>query len=390
MIRGNVEDAREQSLGVDIGTREMKLVLLSKVGGALTVEAVKVVPLPSGAVAEGSVEDRPALAGLLRDAISEAKTTSTRAVISIPTNAATLRWVNLPQLDEDEHRQAAAFKVKKHLPYPVEEAYIASTPIQAVGEDGVGESLVICVPREIISTRAFAVDRAGARPVAAELEAQALLRVLERCLRAKSALLREASMTMIDMGGSQTQMYVVQNQKLQFIRSVRFGSIRLARRIAEELNVSDDLGASMLANPEGYLDGEGLLSLPYEGQTIKVSVKAEIEILLKEIARLMRYFRSLHAERSYAGILDHMMLTGGLANLRGLATYLEEQLQVRIEPMEPFGSMTFNVPNQAFELAAQSENSFAVAVGLALSQFTEPEHEETTDGNHDFVWARGA
>ncbi|HWA81937.1 MAG TPA: pilus assembly protein PilM, partial [Fimbriimonadaceae bacterium] len=104
----------------------------------------------------------------------------------------------------------------------------------------------------------------------------------------------------------------------------------------------------------------------------------------------MRYFRSLHAERSYAGILDHMMLCGGFANLSGLGDYLAEQLKVRIEPLEPFGYMTFNVSNDAFELASQSQNSFAIAVGLALSQFDSEEIEETEDVNNDFIWARGA
>lgn len=384
------KDSAPQALGVDIGSREMKLVLLSNVSGTMTVDAVKSVMLEPGTVLDGVIQDRKDLAKTLQDAIKGANFANIAVGISVPTQFATLRWVSLPQLPPDEHRVAASFKVKKHLPYPIEDAYLSSTPPQVTDEEGLGESLVISVPRQVIASRAYAIERAGLKAVAAELEAQAILRILERGLTHRSPLLRDASMTIIDVGGSKTEMYVVQNQKLQFIRSVRFGSSRVARKIAEEMDVSESIGHNMLSNPEGSLDSEGVLSLPYEGHSVKVSIRSELDILLKEIARLMRYFRSLHAERSYAGILDHMMLCGGFANLQGLSQYLENQLKVRIEPLEPFDGMTFNVSNDAFELASLSRNSFAVAVGLALSQFDSQEIEETEDVNNDFIWARGA
>ena len=379
-----------QALGVDIGSRDLKLVLLSKQDGSVSVDAVKCVPLESGVVLDGVIQDKKAMGKALRAALAGEKIGSIDAVMSIPTSHATLRWVSLPQLPPDEHRVAASYKVKKHLPYPIEDAYLSTTPVQLMDEDGLGESLVISVPRHVIASRAIATERAGLKPVAAQLEAQALLRILERGLTHRSPLLRDASMTVVDIGGSNTEMYVVQNQKLQFIRSVRFGSTRIARKVAEELSVSESLASKMLANPDGHLDAEGILTLPYEGQSIKVSVKSELDVLLKEIARLMRYFRSLHAERSYAGILDHMMLCGAFANLSGLSEYLEQQLKVRIEPLEPFAGMTINVSNEAFEFASANQNSFAVAVGLALSQFDVEDMEETEDVNNDFVWARGA
>ncbi|HVT11079.1 MAG TPA: type IV pilus assembly protein PilM [Fimbriimonadaceae bacterium] len=383
-------DRSKHALGVDIGNRDLKLVLLSRVGDSMSVDAVKIVPLERGVVLDGVIQDRKDLARTLRQALADIDLGAISTVISVPTQFATLRWVSLPQLPPAEHRIAASYKVKKHLPYPIDDAFLSTTPVHETNEDGIGESLVISVPRQVIASRASAVERAGLNPVAAELEAQAILRILERSLTHRSPLLRDASMTIIDVGGAKTEMYVVQNQKLQFIRSVRFGSTRICNRIADELSVSESLGHAMLANPEGHVDADGILTLPYEGQSIKISIKAELDVLLKEIARLMRYFRSLHAERSYAGILDHMMLCGGFANLAGLGDYLAEQLKVRIEPLEPFGTMTFNVSNEAFELASQSQNSFAIAVGLALSQFDSEEIEETEDVNNDFIWARGA
>lgn len=383
-----IREPSKQALGVDIGSREMKLALLSGVARTISVDAVRCIRLDTGTVIDGIILDRKGLAKKLREALTSVAIGHIPAVISIPTQHATLRWVNLPKLPPDEHRVAASFKVKKHLPYPIEDAYLSAGPVQILDGDGIGESLVISVPKHVISSRAFTAERAGLRPVSAQLEAQALLRVLERGLSRRSPLLRDASMTIVDIGGSTTDMYVVQNQKLQFIRSVRFGAARVARRIAEELGISDQLGDGMLPNPGGCLDHEGILTLPYEGQAIKISVQAELDVLIKEISRLMRYFRSLHAERSYAGILDHMVVCGGFANVRGLSEYLETRLEIRIEPLQPFDAMTLNVSNTAFELASRGQSSFAIAVGLALSQFNS--EEATEDVSDDFVWARVA
>jgi type IV pilus assembly protein PilM len=379
-----------QALGVDIGNREMKLALLSQSGSTITVDTLKTVPLDPASVLDGVIQDRKDVALTLRSAMSGEDLRAISAVVSIPTSNATLRWVSLPQLPPHEHHVAASYKVKKHLPYPIEDAYLSTSPVQVLNEDGIGESLVISVPRHVIASRALAIERAGLRLAAAELEGQALLRVLERSLRHRSTLLRDASMTMIDIGGSNTEMYVVQNQKLQFLRSVRFGASRIARKVGLELGISEAIGHEMLANPESRVDADGVLTIPNSGFDIRVPITFELDVLLREIGRLMRYFRSLHAERSYAGVLDHMMLTGGIANLNGLDRYLEQNLKVRLVPLEPLAGTTLNVSKDAFALASQSQSTFAIAVGLALSQFDSQQFEEAEDDVNDFIWARSA
>src|SRR5262249_28570734 len=158
--------------------------------------------------------------------------------------------------------------------FPVDEAYVdASSP--EINDDGsVGQSLVISVRKEVIDTRAEALELAGITPLGAELEAQAILRVVERQLNEKSVLWRDASLTIIDVGGSNTHMYVVQNQRLQFIRGVKFGSDQIADTVMRSLEVPYDEAHALISSPNSELRPDGVLVLKPEGTTSIVNVQA--------------------------------------------------------------------------------------------------------------------
>src|SRR5436305_11196806 len=102
---------------------------------------------------------------------------------------------------------------------------------------------------------------AGFPAVGAELEAQAILRVVERRLSEQSALWRDASLTIIDVGANNTHMYVVQNQQLQFIRGVKFGALRVARAIATEFNCTLEEADALMGQSDTELKRDGVLHL---------------------------------------------------------------------------------------------------------------------------------
>src|SRR5579862_6491712 len=234
MNRGQSAQSRQvTSLGVDIGTRMIKVIGLSTKGDNLEIQAAINFKSPEDLIANGVIQEPKAFGRILARELVPTGCRFQQTVFSIPTNLAVLRWINLPNLPADELRQAAQYKVKRHLPFPVEEAYVEATPPAIEESEETGTSLVIAVRRDIVASRAQAMLYAGLEPIRAELEAQAILRVIERRLNTLSVLWRDASMTIIDIGGSNTHMYVVQNQRLQFMRGVKFGASLFGQAVAE-------------------------------------------------------------------------------------------------------------------------------------------------------------
>ncbi len=369
---------REACLGMDFGSRGAKIIVAKTTHSRMALQHATTLPLGEN------------FKKSLRSWVRERELQGTPTVVSIPADKAVLRWIMLPNVVGAERREAARFKVKRHLPFPVEEAYVEATAPESE-EEGVAASLVIAVRREVVEERAEAVAYSGLVPIAAELEAQGVLRVVERRLQERSRVWRNASMTILDIGTENTQMYVVQNQQLQFLRSVRFGGRQLTEAVASALDISYEEAEVRLALPGSALRQDGKLVMDTASETAIVDVSPVMERLTRECLRLLRYFRSLHPERSYAGILDHMVLSGGPAGLRGLPEYLGNFLKLRVEPVRPFTGLSASIDGEAFRQLTLSQEAYTVGLGLALCGLDGiGSNKKEKENERQFVWQRSA
>jgi type IV pilus assembly protein PilM len=391
MFKGNLgEQTLNASLGVDFGTRSTKVLALSQTGQRIDIEAAGSFSNPVGSIRQGVIQAPKEVGRCLAKFLEDNNVRCETAVFDIPSNLATLRWLSLPNLPREELIEAAKFKVRKHLPFPVESAYIEAAIPNNEGSDETS-ALVIAVPRHIVDSRAEAILHAGLVPVRAELEAQAILRVVERRLNRRSALWRDASLTIIDLGSSNTHMYVVQNQQLQFIRGVKFGSQMFHDAVSEGLNLSSEVTEELLHDPRTRLSGEGILTIPLDDSYAIVNLTVELEKLTKEVLRLMRYFRSLHPERSYAGILDQAVLCGGLVGLPGFAEYLEKNLGLRIEFARPIAGMMTRFSRESFASVSNRQEAYTIVMGLSLAGLNQRTlNRKQVEGGREFNWSRTA
>jgi len=378
------------SLGVDFGSRSTKVLLLNQSGDRIDIQAAGSFTNPESGVKNGVIVDPKEFGKKLAHYMAENSIECDTAVFDIPSNLAVLRWVHLPDLEGAELREAAKFKVRKHLPFPLESAYIEVSHMSD-GYDRDVQSLIVAVPKKIVDSRAEAILNAGITPIRAELEAQAILRIVERKLNRKSALWRDASLTIIDFGATNTHMYVVQNQQLQFIRGVKFGSGMFHDAVSQALNVTPEDAEMMLHDPFTKLNENGILTVPFENSFALVNLTSELEKLTKEVWRLMRYFRSLHPERSYAGILDQAILVGGLVGLNGFATYLERKLGLRIEFARPIAGMMTRFNQETFANVSNRQEAYTIVMGLALAGLSQNEQNRSqADGAREYNWVRAA
>lgn len=379
------------SLGVDLGSHVAKFVQVDQSAGGIEVRAAGSFALEDGATEAGIIREPRKCGKAIAHHLHRRGLGPSASVVSVPSNLAVLRWVQLPQLNKEELRDAARYKVKRHLPFPVHNAYVEASPPDVLPGEATGASLVIAVPRDVIDTRAETLEYAGLVPIGAELEAQAILRVIERKLKEQSALWRDASLTIIDVGANNTHMYVVQNQRLQFIRGVKFGSSGIVDAVSREFNMSRPEAERLITSPGSELWTDGVLKLQFNDMPAYVYVQAELEKLTREFMRLMRYFRSLHPERSYAGILDHIVVCGGIASLAGFAEYLHEALELRVEKAQPFSGMVGKFDKETFDVIANKQEAYTVVVGLALAGLGGRMHQKgEADGGSEFAWTRVA
>jgi type IV pilus assembly protein PilM len=377
------------SVGIDFGTRSTKIVSLSKYGARIDINSAGSIATLAGGISAGEIDDPKVFSKSLKQFVQHHKIDDYCTTFDIPSNLAILRWIKIPKLEDAELQEVAKFKVKRHLPFSLDSAYIEAA-VTDTSEDEL-TALVIAVPKQIIDSRAEALLYAGLNPKRAELEAQAILRIVERRLSSRSALWRDASLTIIDFGATNTHMYVIQNQQLQFMRGVKFGSQMFHKAISSGLGITYEQTDDILHNPLTKLSMEGVLTLPFEDSFAIVNISQELEKLTKEVLRLMRYFRSLHPERSYAGILDKAILCGGLVGLNGFAEYLETHLGLSIEFARPIAGMMTKFSKETFANVSNRQEAYTIVMGLALSGLKHQAKSQQEDkSENEFNWNKSA
>ena len=380
----------QTSLGVDFGHESTKVLALNKVGERIDISLAGAVDNNGSTLRAGVVTNPKEVGKRLKSFVTEHQVHANQPVFDVPSNLAVLRWITLPKMKAEERVTAAKFRVRKHLPFPVESAYIECWDPGDTETDEVS-TLVVAVPKDIVNSRAETLLYAGMEPKRAELEAQAILRVVERRLNRRSALWRDASLTIIDFGYSTTHMYVIQNQQLQFIRGVKFGANMFHQAVISGLDCTPDEAAQILHDQYTKVNLDGILTGDIGDRACIVNLSMELEKLRKEIMRLMRYFRSLHPERSYSGILDQALLVGGLVGLNGLSDYLTYHLGLKIEFARPIAGMMTRFSKETFSAVSKRQEAFTIAMGLALAGLEEEQNAGgLSDGGTEYSWTRAA
>ena len=173
----------------------------------------------------------------------------------------------------------------------------------------------------------------------------------------------ESGVAVVDLGGATTSVAVFEEGDLQYVGVIPMGSV----------NVTNDLAIGLKTDP----DVAELVKVKHAAAGIKASDavakvrrdKESYEFATGEIdeivdARLEEIFEAVQKELKKAGragkLPSGVVLTGGMAQMRGMASYAREQLGVAARVGRPTG-FTSGVADQI------EKPQFATAVGLMLA-----------------------
>ena len=316
------------------------------------------------------------IVGALKQFVARAGLKGAPAVFSVPSELANLHWTKLPTGRNQELVSLAQFKLREQLSRSSDESSLGVVPFE-VSPDGQLESLVIAVPREVVAPRAELLQKADLDPIAAEIEAQSLIRIAQAELTRMNALFRQMSMTIVDLGAERTRFIVVQDRRIQFVRTVKFGSNRLVSVVAEALGVPTETAQALLDQRTTRLDESMILHLEHATGPVSVDVSAAMDSLFRELRRLITYFRTLRADRSYRGLMERLLLSGELVATSGFADRIGKVIGIRTHSLEPLTEMRLALEPTDLNQVATTPQRYTIALGLALSQYGQTQTEQS-------------
>lgn len=351
----------KKSLGIDIGTSSIKMVELSRFGSRVKLEnygEVKAMALykkPFRTFEKNtlllSTQD---VARVLRALISEARTKSKTAVLSIPDFSTFFTWFTLPAMSREEVASAVRYEARQHIPLPLSEValdwQITKGKLNGKRQERIS-ILLVAVPREILNQYKAIVSIVQLNLVAVEAEVFTLAR---SCVANKKELT-----CLIDIGAQSTTVSIVDKGVLKRSHSFDVSGNEFTQVISKSLNISYHL-AEELKKKYGFkpISQFSEPDIPY-GQDFQEILAPLCDIILTETEKITQDFYKQEQRE-----VEKFILAGGTALLPGIREYFFERLQTKIEIAEPFKNIF--CPPILEETLKQIGPSFAIAVGAAL------------------------
>jgi type IV pilus assembly protein PilM len=331
------------------------------------------VDTPPGAVQEGIVQQPDAVAEAIRGLCRQNEIPFGEAIAAISGATVTVRNIKVPSMNEASLKKSIRFEASKYVP-SVQDSVVEYELLGRSGDPPQLDVLLVAAPNDMVNSRVNAIEMAGLEPIAIDIEAFALLRVLTATHLGTPD---SGAVALVNLGATFTDLNIVYRSQVVVTRSIPIGGNALTQSIASAANV-DAAQAEELKRrldvtwpaPEPTESRFADAEIPGLRQAQQV-VGPFLEEILREIRRSVNYFQSQMGTEDPEAFVGRLVLTGGTAKLTGLASYLEAKLNVPVAMLDPFAGelqMKNVVGLAAAEHVRALSIDLAIATGLALKE----------------------
>ncbi len=316
-----------QPFGLDLSDLSLKALWLEREGKEEIVTSFGSVPLPIGSVIDGEIIKEEIVVQAVRDIVAKTVPSpiKTRKVIcSLPETKAFLRIIGLPEMEEDEVKEAIKWEIEANIPLTLDQVYYDYQVLEKklIQEKGKMSVLVVAVARNMVDQFYGVLEKAGLEVAGFETESIAQARSL---LSEKD---EDKTRLIIDIGDRRTSFLVAIGNTPCFTSSVPLSSQMITDAISKEMRIPFEEAENMKIK-------YGLGSLALKSPLFKAA-QPVLENIATEIERSINFYLS---NLGYSKAIDSIVLCGGGSNMKGLLPYLTKRLSQSIE----FGNPWVNI-----------------------------------------------
>ena len=357
------------ALGLDVGGEAIKAVQLQKTrGGLRVVGRPAAIPTPRGAVAGGVIVDGGAVSAALTDMVAEHGLNCKEVVASVGgSTSVTVRVVSMPRMSGRELREAMDYELDRQVPFPIDQVIYDYQVIETPeGEAGDEMNVFLAAAQEdMINAHVETIMGARLRPIHIDVEALALSRAL---VNVSPNGRNRQTVALAQIGASQTEISIVRDGYLEFVRAIPTAGETLTHAVRQEL-IHDD-GQAEQAKRQ-FADVRELSGGPQAGESAEVhaarqSVQGAISEplfeLVTELGRTVDFYRRQRPGHDIHAII----LSGGSAVIPGLAEFVQGETGVPTEVANPYEYLLHDAGSLDEAYLRDLGPITAVAVGLAM------------------------
>ncbi len=333
-------------VGIDIGSKTIKIVEIDKQGASFSLAASGVVGYSGVTIDKMSDEkEMSSLGQIVKKLHAQAGVSTKDVVLSIPEPLVFTRTIKFPLLTDTEIASAVKWESEQYIPIPINEAIIQHTILSRNEKTSPPEVLVLLVaaPKAVVEKYVKVVQLAGLNTVAVETELIALTRALSP---------PDKTVLLVDLGASSTNIAISKMGLLSFSRSISIAGDAFTRAVSQGLGVTP-------LQAEEYKKTYGLTEGQLEGK-VKGVIDPVLRLVVDEIKKAISYYITEEKGETPTALI----VTGGTSVIPEMFTTLTKLVGMEVLVGNPFAKI--RVDAQTAKKLAPYASLYGVAVGLAL------------------------
>jgi type IV pilus assembly protein PilM len=334
------------SVGIDIGSKTIKMVELSGSEGSWRLNASGVVGYkgvpPDHAKDDSEIQS---LAQAIKKLHKEANISSKEVAIALPESQVFTRTVKFPPLTDQEIASAVKWEAEQYIPIPLAEAIVQHQIIERRENVSPPEVVVLLVAasRKLVEAYVKATQAAGLIAVGVETEMMALTRAEAPAGQ---------TVMLVDFGARSTDIAIAKNSQLTFSRTIPTAGEAFTRAVAQGLGVE-------MQQAEEYKRAYGMAGGQLEGK-IKGALDPVFTIVIDEMKKAIHFYQSEEKGEAPRSII----LSGGTAGMPEALPIVSKAMGIEVVIGNPFSKVA--VDSQVAKTLAPYAPLYSIAVGLAM------------------------
>lgn len=315
-------------------------------GSTLQVLNAGIVPLPADAIHSNIVQDSESIIAAIHTLIEENRVKATEVITAVPGPAVIIKRANFPTQDIQELRETILSEAGNFIPESLENVNLDYQIFDRGDDSGIVDVLLVAVRKDVLESFLAPISAAGLSPIIVDVDYFALENMFE--LNQMPNVMN--TVALIDIGARYSAINIIKDGYSVFTGDVPLGGRNFTDIVAEELGLTESQAETLKITGKG--DSR-------QRAEVEHALAVASGQLFDEIQRSFSFFWTDPGDQ-----IGSIYLSGGTARIPGLDLAMSKHLQVPVEVVDPFLSVTIN-RHANEEFIRQHAASLAVSVGLA-------------------------
>jgi type IV pilus assembly protein PilM len=337
---------KKRTVGLDIGSGLVKLVVIDHSKGEPELVKVAITPVLADAIVEGEVMDPGIVADAIRGLFVSGGVKQRQVVAAVGGRDVIVKKIQMDRMKETDAREVIRWEAEQHVPFDMENVELDFQILDPAGEGLQMSVLLVAAKRELVENKVSLLTDAGLIPEIIDVDAFALHNAFE--VNHPDAM--QGMVGVLNIGHEVTNINILEDGIPVLTRDLPIGT----RRFREDLQRERGLTAE---------DAEKLLQAFSRSPVLDPYVESRGEEIAVGIERASAFLQT----SSRGGTsMTKIYTSGGGSRIPGLSEVLAQRLGVVFERANPIQNI--KVRDGVFETMAVDEvvPLLMLPVGLAL------------------------